>query len=246
MNTTDTVQGKLTEPKPSTGTQVRGLLSCDDPLAYLPCAPVLTYNTGDLIYTEHQPATNLYLVLDGKVKVSRRTDSSEIVMNVYQADEFFGESSLANSPRRDEAAVALEHTWLMSWSADQIEETAATRPQLALALLQLIVRRSVDFETRIESFSIETITQRLTRALILFADRFGSAEPDGSIRMTALTHDFLSRYVGTSREIVTQHMSQFRREGYLDYSRSAICLHPKALAEWRRYGTESGLKPGLL
>lgn len=206
----------------------------EDPLAYLPCSPITDYRAGDIIYSQTQPATRIYLVVQGRVKVSRQTQDSEVVVDVYQADEFFGEASLAGSGKREELAVALEETRVMSWSAKEIEDTAASRPKLAIALFQLMVRRSVDFGARIESFSAESISRRLMRALTLFAQRFGRAQEDGTIRMTAFTHELLSQYVGTTREIVTHHMSQFRRDGYVEYSRTGISLHPRALTDWHR------------
>ena len=47
--------------------------------------------------------------------------------------------------------------------------------------------------------------------------------------MMPLTHELLARHVGTSREIVTQHMSQLRRRGLLDYSRSGLEFEPRGL-----------------
>jgi CRP-like cAMP-binding protein len=38
--------------------------------------------------------------------------------------------------------------------------------------------------------------------------------------------------VGTSREIVTHYMNQFRRQGYLRYSRKGIILYHDAFKEW--------------
>lgn len=204
-----------------------------DPLAYLPCSPITEYEGGDAIYTDYQPSTKLYLVVAGKVKISRQAAGAEVVVDVYQGDEFFGESALARMMQRMETAVALEYCKVMSWSGEEIEQAAEQRPKLALALFQLMVHRSVELANRIESFSVESIVRRLTRALVLFGARFGNKGEDGSVQMAAFTHELLSQYVGTSREIVTHYMSQFRREGYLDYSREAIVLHPRALTEWR-------------
>jgi hypothetical protein len=39
----------------------------------------------------------------------------------------------------------------------------------------------------------------------------------------------LAKYVGTSREIITQHMSQMRRNGLLRYSRSGMEFDPAQL-----------------
>jgi CRP/FNR family transcriptional regulator len=59
---------------------------------------------------------------------------------------------------------------------------------------------------------------------------------DGSFRMPPLTHELLAQYVGTSREIITTYMNQFRRDGYLKFSRKEVILFPDPLREWVRHG----------
>jgi len=62
----------------------------------------------------------------------------------------------------------------------------------------------------------------------------GQNAEDGTVEMMALTHELLSQYVGTSREIITHYMNQFRRDGYLRYSRKGILLHRDAMRDWLR------------
>jgi CRP/FNR family cyclic AMP-dependent transcriptional regulator len=207
----------------------------EDPLAHLPCSSILEYRRGQVIYDGHQPCTAIYLVIDGKVKVSRGVENGhEVVVDIYQPDEFFGESAFLGLPQRPEQATALENTKLMTWTASEIEEIIARKPRLAVALLQILVQRTLDFTHRIESFSVDNIAHRLARSLIRFSERLGVAEGDGSVRMTPFTHELLSQYVGTSREIVTHYMNQFRRQGYLRYSRKGIILHREAFKNWLR------------
>src|SRR6202012_560717 len=149
-------------------------------------------------------------------------------------DEFFGESAFVGQAHHSEIAVAIEDTRVMSWTITEIEDIAARRPKLAIALLQLLVQRSMDFGSRIESFSVDNIARRLARALIRFSERLGHEAEDGSVQMIPFTHELLSQYVGTSREIVTHYMNQFRRQGYLRYSRKGILLHREAMKEWLR------------
>jgi CRP-like cAMP-binding protein len=52
--------------------------------------------------------------------------------------------------------------------------------------------------------------------------------------MVPFTHELLSQYVGTSREIVTHYMNQFRRQGYIRYSRKGILLYRDAFKDWLR------------
>ena len=123
---------------------------------------------------------------------------------------------------------------IVTWTTSEIEDIITKRPRLSVALLQILVQRTIDFTHRIESFSVDNIARRLARSLIRFSDRLGTAEEDGSVRMTPFTHELLSQYVGTSREIVTHYMNQFRRQGYLKYSRKGIVLYRDAFRGWLR------------
>jgi len=205
----------------------------EDPLAHLPCSNIVEYRKGQLIYNQDQPSTSIFLVIDGKVKVSRlAADGHQVVVDIYQPDEFFGESAFLGLPHRAEQASALDDTRLMTWTASEIEDIVMKRPRLAVALLQILTQRTIDFTHRIEGFSVDNISRRLARSLLRFSDRLGTPEDDGSIRMAPFTHELLAQYVGTSREIVTHYMNQFRRRGYLRYSRKGITLYRDALNSW--------------
>jgi CRP/FNR family cyclic AMP-dependent transcriptional regulator len=212
--------------------QVRVL---EDPLSHLPCSTILDYKKSQTIYDHDQPSHSIYLVIGGKVKVCRVTDDGkQVVVDIYQTDEFFGESAFLGNAQRAELAIALEQTKVMTWTTNDIEDISMKRPKLAIAMMQLLVHRSVEFAQRIESFSVDNIARRLARTLIRFSERLGARQDDGSIQMIPFTHELLSQYVGTSREIVTHYMNQFRRQGYLRYSRKGIMLDRDAMKEWLR------------
>jgi len=205
-----------------------------DPLAYLPCSRILDCRRGELIYNEEQPSTSLYLVVAGKVKITRRTRAGRPVLaDIYRPEEFFGESAFLRLRRCAEEAKAIESSRLMSWTTEQVEEVIRRRPDLAIALLQFQCRRMIEYNGRIESFFREKTEQRLVRSLIRFSDRLGTADGDGSVTMIPIAHRLLADYVGTSREVVTQHMNGFRQQGYLEYSRRGIKILPSGLKAWR-------------
>ena len=213
----------------------------EDPLAHLPCSSICEYRKGQVIYDQDQRSANVYVVIDGKVKVCRMVDDGrQIVVDIYHNDEIFGESAFLSSPTRNEQAVALENTGLMMWTAVELQDIVMRRPRLALALLQILIERSVEFRHRIESFSVDNIERRLARTLIRFSERFGQKVEDGSVEMMPFTHELLSQYVGTSRETVTHCMNQFRRQGYLQYSRKGILVHRDAMQNWLRHPAQAG------
>jgi len=158
----------------------------------------------------------------------------QVLVDIYKSDEFFGESVL-NLSLRAEQATAMESTQVMTWTTAEIEDIVTKRPQFGIALLQILVQRRMEFGHRIESFSMDSIARRLACSLIRFGERLGTPEPDGSVRLAPLTHELLSQYVGTSREIITHYMNQLRQQGCVRYSRQGIILYHDAFKEWLRH-----------
>jgi CRP-like cAMP-binding protein len=213
--------------------QLEGQL--EDPLAYLPHTNIAMYGKGRIVYDASQFSAGLYLIVSGKVTISRFSHShQEVVIDIYGRDEFFGESAFLSMPRRGERAMVLEDAKLMLWQASALQEMVVNRPRLAVAFLQILVQRTALFKERLESLSVDSTGRRVASALIRLAHRLGTARADGAVCMLPLTHELLSQYTGTTREIVTLHMNRFRRLGYVQYSRKAIALYPDALNEWVR------------
>jgi CRP/FNR family cyclic AMP-dependent transcriptional regulator len=214
----------------------------EDALVYLPHKPVVEYRRGQLIYDESQPSNGIYLVVRGRVKTSVPTeDGSQTVIEIFAAEDFFGESGLLNLQHRGESATALENTALMSWSTAEIEEQVDRQPKLGVALIQTLVERCLDFEERLQSFALDKTPERIMRALLRFAHRFGSRGEDGAVRIPPMTHQLISEYVGTSREIVTFQMNRLRQDGFISYSRRGIEVRVEALADHLRRITEPQL-----
>ena len=199
-------------------------------LEHLPVPSTTHYGKGQTIYGPDNPSNSIYLVVTGYVGISQiAEDGSEVLLEIVRPDELFGESAFFDVPRDSERATAIEGTKLMTWAISDMEDLVMKRPRLAVALLRILAQRNAEFTRRIESFSIDNVERRLARSLIHFSERLGAPEEDGSVRMMPLTHEMLSRYVGTSREIVTQFMNRFRKQGYVSYSRQGIHLYRHAL-----------------
>jgi len=204
----------------------------DDPLAVLPRRKPQQFHKDQTVFAPEDAAESLFLVVDGVIKLSRISDSGrETVLDFCSRDTFFGESSLAGASRRGQLAVALEDSAVMEWTLADLEQIMRRHGELAPSLLRVLARRSTDADSRIESLAIDQISQRLVKVLLLLGERFGEQKDGAMVHVLPVTHEMLSKYVGTSREIITQHMSQMRRKGLLRYSRSGIEFDPAKLRD---------------
>ena len=207
----------------------------EDALVYLPRKGVVEFRRGQVIYDDQHPAAGLYLVVQGRVKVCiTMEDGSQTVTGVFCGDDFFGECSLLGKMERQERATALETTTLMTWTNEEIEDQIDRQPKLGMALIQMLVERCLDFEERLQSMALDKTPQRVALSLLGFAQRLGTQGPDGAVRIPPFTHQLLSEYVGTSREIVTFQMNHLRQQGYLRYSRKGIEVFTQALTDHLR------------
>jgi CRP/FNR family transcriptional regulator, cyclic AMP receptor protein len=225
----------------SNGTRTTPYRELEDALMYLPRKGVTDYKKTQIIYDEQQPSKGLHLVVQGRVKVTvPLDDGTQTVVDIFATDDFFGENSLLGSAGFAESAVALDNVTLMSWTAQEIEEQVERQPRLGIALLQMLVKRGLEYEDRLQSFALDKTPERVARALLRFAERLGTRTEDGSIKIPPLTHQVISEYVGTSREIVTFQMNHLRQKGFLRYSRKGIQVYTEALREHLEAQTRRG------
>jgi CRP-like cAMP-binding protein len=223
-------EGSREKTMASTSASLETHVRFEDVLDHLPISCTTKYRKGQTIYGLNHASKSIYMVVTGTVGVSQIADGGrELLLELVRPDELFGESAFLDVPRRCEQAIAIERAELMTWPISEIEGLVTKRPPLAMALLQFLARRNAELTRRIESLSIDTIERRLARSLIRLSERLGTPEEDGSVRMMPFTHVMLSRYVGTTREVVTHHMNRLRKQGHVRYSREGIHLNHRSL-----------------
>jgi CRP-like cAMP-binding protein len=204
-----------------------------DALLYLPRKGVVAYRRNQVIYDDQHPCAALHLVVEGRVRVTTTLDGARIVTGILGVDEFFGELALIGSHAGRERAMAMEKTKVMSWPVEEIETEVERQTGLGMALIQVFAGRCLDLEDRLQSLAFDKTPERVAHGLLRLARR-GARAADGATRMSPVTHQELSEYIGTSREIVTFNMNELRRRGLLRYSRKAIEIYIEALGEHLR------------
>ena len=120
----------------------------------------------------------------------------------------------------------------MAWSVADLRRLMGRTPTLGPALLRVVARKLADANERVESFCLDPINRRLVKALLRLGARSGQVSDTPLLHVPPVTHEQLARYVGTSREIVTQYMNQFRRDQLLKYSRRGLELDLEALRQY--------------
>lgn len=194
------------------------------------------YRKDQVVYApDSKEDLRIYVVQEGRVITKALTITGDSVgLEMLEREEIFGLEALVGSYTT--LARCAEYTRTLSWDVGTIDQLQRTNPELAVALAQAAIHRSIYFQRRIEELASMQIQERLATLLIEKAKKSaGTIGEDGGITLAPITHETLGHFIGTSREIVTHYMNLFRRAGYINFDRKSIrVFNTIGFAEWVR------------
>ena len=179
------------------------------------------YANGQAIYSQGDAANAIFRVERGTVK---RTVSSKrgkkVVLSVLRAGECFGECCLLESrARRTATATSMGESRIARVAKDVMVRRLRAEPELAQLFISHLLLRVARTEDDHADHLLNPSERRLARLLLqLSSSSNGSHGPDHSVPAARIDQGTLAQMVGTTRSRVSHFMTQFRKQGLIDYS----------------------------
>ena len=96
------------------------------------------YRAGSLIYFQGDPANHVFILQKGKVNlVYQDIETGEDIHDLVQPGEFFGVKSALGRYPREENAICLQDTVLMSFTVPEFETLAAANTRIIMKMLKV-------------------------------------------------------------------------------------------------------------
>ena len=171
---------------------------------------------GHVVFSEGDTGDRLFIVMDGKVKISRAAvDGRENLLTVLGPGEMFGELSLFDPGSRTATATAVTESTLASLDHDDLRPLLLNEPGMAVQLLRALAQRLRRTNEAMADLVFSDVPGRVAKALLDLAKKFG-VEADDGLRVTHdLTQEELAQLVGASRETVNKALADFAGRGFL-------------------------------
>jgi len=177
-----------------------------------------SYATGEVIFSQTDPANALFYIHKGKVKltvVSKR--GKQAVIAILGKGDFFGEGCLAGQPVRMSSAAAMGDC-----SVVQLEKAAAMavihkQPAFSELFLQYLLSRNIRVEEDLVDQLFNSSEKRLARVLLILANFGKEGKPEPVI--PKISQETLAEIIGTTRSRVSFFMNRFRKMGFIDYKK---------------------------
>lgn len=180
-----------------------------------------SWREGDTLYHAGDPAEHLYIVAEGRVKLSQVTASgAETVADVLAPGELFGAMGAVGEPIHLQTASAMVGSCALRIDQESFRAVLREHPTVALRVLDDVALRLSRAHSDIGGQSSDTVAQRVATALLRLADKVGEDRgADGILIEVPLARTDLAGLARSTPESVSRVMSRWRREGLIDSGR---------------------------
>lgn len=174
------------------------------------------YHKDNIILIEEEVGSTMFVILSGRVKISRISDDGrEVILSILSDGDFFGEMSLLDGHTRSANVTAIEKSELIVIRREEFLQMLRDYPQIAINLLKELAQRIRKSDEHIKSLSLQDATGRVASTLLRIAEDSGVFRR-GQVEISELPlQQDLANMAGTSRETISRVIKSLSDEGYL-------------------------------
>jgi CRP-like cAMP-binding protein len=183
------------------------------------------FNKGEIILLEDDAGTALFIIINGKVKVSRSSnDGKEVILTILNADDFFGEMAILDGQKRSATVSAIEPSEVFVIQRDDFINLLYAHPEISIALLQELTRRLRNADMKIKSLSLKDAEGKVATVILQIADDIGKIK-HGKVEIEKLPlQQDLANMAGTSRETISRTLHSFAKKGLVEMDGNKLII----------------------
>ena len=182
-------------------------------------------DTKGVIFYKGDPASQLFVILSGAVKVSAPSeDGKEITLGILGAGELFGEMGMLDGAEHTATVSALEPTEVAVLDRHDFLHMLASYPDFALRLVMILCTRLRQASEVVEDLSFLTLPVRLAKKLSALARTYGQPTPQGVRIGLHLCQQELANLVSTSRESINKQLALWQGQGLVTMEQGSLTI----------------------
>jgi CRP/FNR family cyclic AMP-dependent transcriptional regulator len=180
---------------------------------------------GQVIFQKGDPGTSLMAVLHGRVKIGAYSeDGKEIILNIVEPGQIFGEIALLDGKERTADATAMGPTTLLVLDRREFVPFLERNPKIAVRLIEVLCERVRRTSEMVESVAFLEYSARLARLLLRLAENYGEETEDGVRINLRISQQELGNLIASTRESVNRQLNAWAEEGVIELERGQITI----------------------
>jgi len=181
---------------------------------------------GAVLMYEGEPGERAMILEEGRVKVTRiEPGGHETMLSIRDPGDVVGEVSLIDERPRLATVTALERVRALVIASSVFRAHLERTPRVAVALLEVEMRRFRETTLKRSQFAASDTTGRLAARIVELSERYGAEREDGIEIDLALTQDDIAAWTGASRAGVAKAFQTLRELGWIETHRRRLVVH---------------------
>jgi DNA-binding response OmpR family regulator len=182
-----------------------------------------TYKKRQVIYKEGNNPHYLFYITSGKVKTYKtHEDGKDLVMDLFNAGDFFGYTTLLEGGTYKETAETIEETELAMIPKKDFEELINSNPAIARKFVSLLAKNVVEKEKQLLGIAYNTLRKKVAEALISLHRKYHTDKKEPFL--IDISRDDLATIAGTATESLIRTLSDFRGENLIEIKSGKVII----------------------
>jgi len=199
-----------------------GKLSASEIDSLISYSRVERYTAGREIFAKGSPGQSLVAVLRGRIKISSLSnEGKEIVFNIVNAPEIFGEIAVLDGEERSADATAMTDCELLVLNRRDFLHLLENRADLCMIMLRILCQRLRQTSEQVEDVMFRHLESRLAKRLLHLAQRVGLQSTSVELHVSQRE---LGSMAGGSRESVNKILQNWHRQGLIDLGKASVLI----------------------
>ncbi|NHM33670.1 Crp/Fnr family transcriptional regulator [Neobacillus terrae] len=181
---------------------------------------------GTFLFQEGMNADELYIILSGKVQISKITsDGRELSLRICGENDICGELTLfTSSPKYLLSAKVLEEGEIVAIRKDVLEHEIFQNSTLAFEFMKWMSDHFRKTQTKFRDLVLNGKRGALFSTLIRMSNSYGIHKTDGILIDLPLTNQELANFCGTSRESTNRILNELKKDNIISVKRGKITI----------------------
>jgi len=176
----------------------------------------VVFRRNSFIYREGDPATGLYFIKEGQVKVSKaNSEGKEFVSNILSSGSFIGHHALIKDTVHKEEASAIDDVVVINIPKEKFYSVMRLDPKISLEFLKILNNKLEESEDRLLSLAYDTVRKRTADALLSLEKKFKRHSQESMVEIR-ISRDDLAAIVGTASESVIRVLRDFKKSQIIE------------------------------
>jgi CRP/FNR family transcriptional regulator len=190
------------------------------------------YPRGAKIFAEGQRSKGIYILCDGRAKLSVGSSKGRSIMRIAEQGEILGLSATLSGSSYEDSAEMLEPGKINFIRRDHFLNFLRTHAEASLCVAQHLsqVHAAVHEQMRALLLS-ESAAEKLARLLLNWLKKTGSQTEQNIHLKLSLTHGEIAQMIGVSRETVTRLLGELRDKRIIQLKGANLLIKNKSALE---------------